>query len=61
MDFGPSVDMHSCNFTVHLLEVLELSRCYQDAMAIVAKYGKCDDLFRTYTCNPKTEEITEKW
>ena len=31
---------------------------YQDAMAIVAKYGK-PDLFLTYTCNPKTKEITE--
>ena len=28
---------------------------YQDDMA---KYGK-PDLFLTYTCNPKTEEITE--
>ena len=27
-------------------------------MAIVAKYGK-PDLFLTYTCNPKTKEITE--
>ena len=31
---------------------------YQDAMAIVAKYGK-PDLFLTYTCNPKIREITE--
>jgi len=31
---------------------------YQDAMAIVAKYGK-PDLFITYTCNPNTQEITE--
>ena len=33
---------------------------YQDAMAIVAKYGK-PDLFLTYmcTCNPKAREITE--
>ncbi|XP_030046483.1 uncharacterized protein LOC115461068 [Microcaecilia unicolor] len=32
---------------------------YQDAMAIVRKYGK-PDLFITMTCNPKWEEITEK-
>ena len=32
---------------------------YQDAMAIVVKYGKPDDLFLTYTCNPKTKKITE--
>ncbi|QQP49956.1 ATP-dependent DNA helicase [Caligus rogercresseyi] len=31
---------------------------YQDAMAIVAKYGN-PDLFLTYTCNPKAQEITE--
>ena len=31
---------------------------YQDAMAIVAKYGKLD-LFVTYTCNPKVQDITE--
>ncbi|XP_030066701.1 uncharacterized protein LOC115475101 [Microcaecilia unicolor] len=31
---------------------------YQDAMAIVRKYGK-PDLFITMTCNPKWEEITE--
>ena len=31
---------------------------YQDAMAIAAKHGK-PDLFLTYTCNPKTQEITE--
>ena len=31
---------------------------YQDAMAIVAKYGK-HDLFLTYMCNPKAREITE--
>jgi len=30
---------------------------YQDAMAIVRKYGK-PDLFITMTCNPKWEEIT---
>ena len=30
---------------------------YQDAMAIVCKYGK-PDLFRTFTCNPKLPEIT---
>ena len=29
---------------------------YQDAMAIVAKYGR-PDLFLTYTCNPKICEI----
>ncbi|XP_030850990.1 uncharacterized protein LOC754317 [Strongylocentrotus purpuratus] len=31
---------------------------YQDAMAIVAKYGK-PDLFLTFTCNPKWDEIKE--
>ena len=31
---------------------------YQDAMAIVGKYGK-PDLFLTYTCNPKSKEIME--
>ena len=31
---------------------------YQDAMAIVAKYGK-PDLFVTYTCNPKIKDIEE--
>ena len=31
---------------------------YQDSMAIVGKYGK-PDLFLTYTCNPKSKEITE--
>jgi hypothetical protein len=31
---------------------------YQDAMAIIAKYGR-PDLFLTFTCNPKCREITE--
>ena len=31
---------------------------YQDAMAIIAKYGK-PDLFLTFTCNPKSRDITE--
>ena len=31
---------------------------YQDAMAIVAKYGK-PDLFVTYTCNPNITDIIE--
>uniref|UniRef100_A0A183FBM3 Helitron_like_N domain-containing protein n=2 Tax=Heligmosomoides polygyrus TaxID=6339 RepID=A0A183FBM3_HELPZ len=30
---------------------------YQDAMAIVSKYGK-PDIFLTFTCNPRWEEIT---
>ena len=34
-----------------------MQQSYQDAMAIVAKYGK-PDLFLTYTCNPKSHEIT---
>ena len=34
-----------------------LQQLYQDAMAIVCKYGK-PDLFLTYTCNPKSPEIT---
>ena len=29
---------------------------YQDAMAIVARYGK-PDLFLTFTCNPKCKDI----
>ena len=33
---------------------------YQDAMAVVAKYGK-PDLYLTYTWNPETIEITEKF
>nr|CDJ90645.1 uncharacterized protein LOC100901161 [Haemonchus contortus] len=32
---------------------------YQDAMAIVSKYGKAD-LFITFTCNPAWREITEQ-
>ena len=31
---------------------------YQDAMAIIAKFGK-PDLFITFTCNPKWKEVTE--
>ena len=31
---------------------------YQDAMAIIAKYGK-PDLFITFTCNPKWKEVME--
>ena len=31
---------------------------YQDAMAIVSKFGK-PDLFLTFTCNPKGQAITE--
>lgn len=34
-----------------------MTQCYQDAMSIVAKYGK-PDLFLTFTCNPKWDEIT---
>ena len=33
-----------------------MTQCYQDAMSIVAKYGK-PDLFLTFTCNPNWEEI----
>jgi hypothetical protein len=32
-------------------------QCYQDAMAMVRKYGK-PDFFITFTCNPKWPEIT---
>ncbi|XP_076063445.1 uncharacterized protein LOC143038309 [Oratosquilla oratoria] len=35
-----------------------MQQCYQDAMAIVCKYGR-PDLFITYTCNPKCREVTE--
>ena len=31
---------------------------YQDAMAIIAKFGK-PDLFLTFTCNPKSPDITQ--
>jgi hypothetical protein len=31
---------------------------YQDAMAIIAKFGK-PDLFLTFTCNPKAPDITQ--
>ena len=33
---------------------------YQDALAVVAKYGK-PDLFLNYTCNPKARVITENF
>ena len=36
-----------------------MTQCYQDAMSIVAKYGK-PDLFLTFTCNPKWDEITRE-
>ena len=35
-----------------------MQQSYQDALAIVCKYGK-PDLFITYTCNPKCPEVTE--
>jgi len=35
-----------------------LQQNYQDAMAIIAKFGK-PDLFLTFTCNPKWREITQ--
>ncbi|XP_076035366.1 uncharacterized protein LOC143021643 [Oratosquilla oratoria] len=35
-----------------------MQQCYQDAMAIVCKYGR-PDLSITYTCNPKCREVTE--
>ena len=31
---------------------------YQDAMVIIGKFGK-PDLFLTFTCNPKSQSITE--
>ena len=31
---------------------------YQNALAIIAKFGE-PDLFLTFTCNPKSQEITE--
>ena len=34
-----------------------MSALYQDAMAVVRKFGK-PDLFITMTCNPKWTEIT---
>lgn len=35
-----------------------MQQAYQDAMAIVGKFGR-PDLFLTYTCNPKCPEILE--
>ena len=35
-----------------------LKENFEDAMAIIKKYGK-PDLFITFTCNPKWREITE--
>ena len=35
----------------------QMSQIYQDAMAIVRKFGR-PDLFVTFTCNPKWPEIT---
>ena len=35
-----------------------MAQNFQDAMAVVSKYGK-PDLFLTYTCNPRCREITE--
>lgn len=35
-----------------------MKQCYQDAMAIVRKYGK-PDLFITFTCNPRWPEIAD--
>ncbi len=35
-----------------------MKQAYQDAMAIVGKYGK-PDLFITFTCNPKWKEVTD--
>lgn len=37
----------------------QMKLLYQDAMAIVCKYGK-PDLFVTFTCNPKWPEITRE-
>jgi len=33
-----------------------MQQCYQDAMAIVRRYGK-PDFFFTFTCNPTWAEI----
>jgi len=35
-----------------------MAQNYQDAMSLVAKYGK-PDLFITFTCNPNWSEILE--
>ena len=42
------------SFTGSPRQMFEL---YQDSMSIVRKYGK-PDLFITFTCNPKWEEIS---
>jgi hypothetical protein len=36
-----------------------MQQLYQDAMAIVQKYGK-PDIFATFTCNPNWSEITRE-
>jgi hypothetical protein len=38
---------------------IAMQQNYQDAMAVVRKYGK-PDLFITFTCNPKSKEIGEQ-
>jgi len=37
----------------------QMYQLYQDAMAIVSRFGK-PDLFVTFTCNPKWPEITRE-
>ena len=41
-----------------VVHACSLLKNYQDAMAMIAKFGK-PDLFLTFTCNPKWHEITE--
>ena len=52
-EFGRKVILPS-SFTGSPRQMFEL---YQDSMSIVRKYGK-PDLFITFTCNPKWEEIS---
>ena len=52
-EFGRRMILPS-SFTGSPKQMFEL---YQDSMSIVRKYGK-PDLFITFTCNPKWEEIT---
>ena len=52
--------MACCSFSINLCRKspTALKENFEDAMAIIKKYGK-PDLFITITCNPKWCKITE--
>ena len=52
------VYVHVCVYVLVRKRTRNMLQLYQDAMAIVRKYGK-PDLFITMTCNPKWREIEE--